>query len=96
MPDHDGPAAPSRLSRRTVLRGAGVAGVGVPLLAACGARTDLGAQGGQGASGQGANGQGADCTPGDLDPIEITSPNCAFAVDTGGMCMSARRRKRST
>lgn len=56
MPDIDGPVRRG-VSRRSVLRGAGVAGVGVPLLAACGA--------GDGGSGGGSGG-GATVQAGDV------------------------------
>ncbi|EYF05898.1 Hypothetical protein CAP_2900 [Chondromyces apiculatus DSM 436] len=69
------------------------------LLAACGARTDLNAEGssrggqganGQGANGQGANGQGANgqgagssCPADEVDPIEVTTPECNHVTATG-------------
>ena len=55
MPDHDG-SRPCGVSRRSVLRGAGVAGLGAPLLAACGA-----GDGGSGGSGSG-DGSAAEVT----------------------------------
>lgn len=50
MPDHAG-SVPRPISRRSILRGAGVAGLGAPLLVACGGGSPSGTAGGDSGAG---------------------------------------------